>query len=252
MLDLSSNRNLSNFFTYKKLCIILNMTTTLNQIAQRMQRISHFKGLKFEEIIRIVRSGSITRYAKGEILFHENFECFGICVLLKGEIHLYRLGPEGQENIIAVIEPVIMFNEVAALDGGKNPATAVAAKDSLVWHADYETFQYGLQQYPQLGLGLLPVLARRNREILAKYSNLSFLDVKERMAGLLLDLSEGGNKIVDRKEHSIQRMAAHIVTSPALISRIIGEFRTEGLITATRQKIIVENPEKMEEITTGI
>ncbi|MBN2044778.1 MAG: Crp/Fnr family transcriptional regulator [Anaerolineales bacterium] len=228
------------------------MVTTLNQIAQKMQRIPHFKGLKLEEIINIVRSGSIDKYPKDEIILHENFDCFGICVLLKGEIYLYRLGPEGQENIIAVIEPVIMFNEVAALDGGPNPVTAVAAKDSLVWHADYKTFQYGLQKYPQLGLGLLPVLARRNREILTKYCKLSFLDVKERMAALLLELSDEGKEVIDRRGHSIQHMAAHIVTSPALISRIIGEFKAEGLISASRQSIKVENPTTLEKVSFGI
>jgi CRP-like cAMP-binding protein len=169
-------------------------------------------------------------------------------VLLKGEISLLCLGPEGQENIITIIKPVIMFNEVAALDGGKNPVTAVARKESVVWHADYETFQYGLQQYPQLGLGLLPVLARRNRKILAKYSELSFLEVKERLLRLLLTLSEGGKKVIDRKENTIQQMSSHIATSPVLISRLLGELKTNGLINSTRHTITIVAPEKMEKM----
>jgi CRP-like cAMP-binding protein len=217
-----------------------------------MKQISHFREIKFEDLIAIIRAGEINRYSVGEIIFYEDFDCYGICVLLKGEVYLYRLGPEGQENIIAVIEPVIMFNEVAALDGGKNPVTAVAAKDCLVWHADYETFQYGLQQYPQLGIGLLPVLARRNREILTKYADLSFLEVKERMSALLFNLSEGGRKVIDRKENTIQRMAAHIVTSPVLISRILGEFRADGLVVSTRQEIVVKDPVRIKKLADGI
>ena len=56
--------------------------------------------------------------------------CAGMFVLLAGQVHLRKLGPQGQESILAVIEPVIMFNEVAVLDGGPNLTTAVAAQDS--------------------------------------------------------------------------------------------------------------------------
>ena len=222
------------------------MRTTSTDIASRMRRISHFKGIKPKDLIAIINAGSIDRYAEEDTIFFEKFDCFGICVLLRGEVSLYCLGPEGQENIISVIQPVIMFNEVAALDGGRNPVTAVATKDSLIWHADYETFQYGLRKYPQLGIGLLPVLARRNRKILTKYSDLSFLEVKERLTRLLLDLSKRGEIIINRKEHTIQQMGALIATSPSIISRMLGELRDAGLILTTRDSITILKPGEME------
>jgi CRP-like cAMP-binding protein len=225
-----------------------NMSLGFREIALRMKRISHFKGIKPEDLMEIIRAGQITRFSAGEYIFIESLDCFGICVLLKGEVSLNCLGPEGQENIIKVIKPVIMFNEVAALDGGGNPVTAIAVKDSLVWHADYETFQYGLERFPQLGLGLLPVLARRNRQILGKYSDLSFLEVKERLIRLLLDLSYYGEKVISRKEYSIQVLGSHIATVPALVSRILGDLRKKGLIEATRTEITILKPEELEQI----
>lgn len=215
------------------------------KLVERMSHISHFKGLKTEDLLNIIRAGVIKKYKEEEVIFHEGFDCFGLCVLLKGEVHLYCLGPDGQENIISEIQPVIMFNEVAALDGGKNPVTAIASKDSIIWHVDFDTFQYGLKGFPQLGLGLLPVLARRNRKILSKYSNLSFREVKERLILLLLELSDNGYRVIARKNYTIQEMAAHIVTSPVLISRLLGELKNEGLIDCTRQEIILLKPQDM-------
>lgn len=101
-------------------------------LVERMRRIIHFKDLSDVDLLSIVRAGGIKKYSADTTIFYEEAACYGLCVLLRGEVHLYKLGPEGQENIIAVIKPVIMFNEVAAIDGGPNPATAVAHKKSVV------------------------------------------------------------------------------------------------------------------------
>jgi CRP-like cAMP-binding protein len=212
---------------------------------ERMKRIIHFQKLTERDLLTILQAGEFKKFSSESTIFHEGAPCFGLCVLLRGEVHLYKLGPEGQENIIAVITPVIMFNEVAAIDGQPNPVSAVAYKNSLIWKTDYESFQLGLQKFPGLGLGLLPILARRNRKLITKYADLSFRPVRERMAILLLDLSNYGQDSIDRKEHSIQQMAAHIATVPVVISRTLGEFREEGYVDCTRTSIIVNQPEEL-------
>ena len=102
----------------------------------------------------------------------------GMFVLLTGQVHLRKLGPQGQESILAVIEPVIMFNEVAVLDGGANLTTAVAAHDCTVWQIRCDSFQALLARYPMIGLGLLRVLARRNRFLVSQVEDLSFRTVQ--------------------------------------------------------------------------
>jgi CRP/FNR family cyclic AMP-dependent transcriptional regulator len=113
-------------------------------------------------------------------------------VLMRGMVHLCKIGPQGQINIMAVVEPVIMFNEITVLDGGSNPVTAVAVKDCLIWQIGYDSFQALLEKIPQVGLSLLRVLARRNRQMIAQYEDLSFRSVIARTAKLILDLSEYG------------------------------------------------------------
>jgi len=58
-----------------------------------------------------------------------------VCLcLLSGRVHLCKLGPNGQQQIMAVIEPVIMFNEITVLDGGPNPTMALAVEDCVTWN----------------------------------------------------------------------------------------------------------------------
>jgi CRP-like cAMP-binding protein len=80
-------------------------------IAQ-LQRVEHFKRLPEVDVRAIVTAGRVRRFAAGEILFAEGAPCAGMFVLLTGQVHLRKLGPQGQESILAVIEPVIMFNGV--------------------------------------------------------------------------------------------------------------------------------------------
>ncbi len=221
------------------------MVTRFPSLIERMKRIIHFQNLSERDLLTILQAGEFKRSKAGSTIFYESDPCFGLCVLLKGEVHLYKLGPEGQENIIAVIKAVIMFNEIAAIDGGANPVTAMAHKNCLVWRTDYDSFQFGLQKFPGLGLGLLPILARRNRKLIAKYADLSFRPVRERLAILLLEISKYGKRSIKRKDHTIQQMAAHTATVPVVISRTLGEFRDEGHIECSRDKVIVHHPDEL-------
>ncbi|MDH5605897.1 MAG: Crp/Fnr family transcriptional regulator [Anaerolineae bacterium] len=214
-------------------------------LINRMKRVIQFRDFSDQDLISIVQAGSIKRYSAGATIFYEEAPTSGLFVLLRGKVHLYKWGPEGQENIIAEINPVIMFNEVAAIDGGPNPISAVSQKNSIIWHTDFESFQYGLETYPELGIGLLPILARRNRQLIEKYANLSFRPVRERVALLLLELSDHGHLIIIRKDNTIQQMAAQIATAPVVISRTLGIFKEEGIIESSRSMIVILQPEKL-------
>lgn len=218
-----------------------------SSLISRMKQVEYFKKLSAQDITTIVRSGEFLHFPAETMIFQEDACSYGMCVLLKGEVHLYKVGEEGQENIMAVILPVIMFNEAAAIDCLPNPVSAVAFKSSFIWRVNCKDFQAGLERFPKLGLGLLPILARRNRKLISKYADLSFRPVSERLAILLLQISERGEKAIDRSENTIQQLAAHIATNPVMISRILGEFRDAGIVETSRQKIIILHPEELAE-----
>jgi CRP/FNR family transcriptional regulator len=207
-------------------------------IAQ-LQQVEHFKRLPEADARVIVTAGRVRRFAAGETIFAEDAPCAGMFVLLTGQVHLRKLGPQGQESILAVIEPVIMFNEVAVLDGGPNLTTAVATQDGAVWQIGCDSFQALLARYPMIGLGLLRVLARRNRFLVSQVEDLSFRTVQARAAKLLLDLSEYGRQPIDRRKHPNHELAARISTVPEAFSRALNAFKRSGCLTCTRSVIAV-------------
>jgi len=138
---------------------------------------------------RLSGQGKRVLFPAGAIIYREGEASAGMFVLFSGHVHLLKLGPQGQQSIVAEIEPVIMFNEVTVLDGGANLTTAIAVQECVTWNISHANFQALVQGYPMIGLGLLRVLSARTRNLMAQYEDLSFRSVLARTAKLLLDFA---------------------------------------------------------------
>jgi len=158
-------------------------------------------------------------------------------VLLHGQVQLCKISLQGQISILSVINPIIMFNEVSALDGGLNPVTAIASQDSIIWQISSEKLQDLIIQYPRIGLGLLRVLSSRNRKLISLFQDLSFRPLLSRTAKLLLEISEQGKLKINRKDNPNYHLASRLSTVPEAFSRCLKIFRQKNLITSDTHKI---------------
>jgi CRP/FNR family transcriptional regulator len=216
----------------------------MKDLSSMLGRVWHFRHLAKTDLRMIVTAGHLRRYREGTIIFHEQESSAGMYVLFRGKVHLCKLSHTGQVQIISVIEPVIMFNEVTAIDGGPNPFTAIAAKDCLTWNISHEAFEDLVIRYPDpnIGLGMLRVLAARTRLLIDRCEDLSFRPVVARTAKFLLEASNHGAKVINRRDHPIKDMAAGIATVPEAISRSLKSLKEDQLIECTRTKITILNP----------
>lgn len=220
----------------------------LSSLVSRLSIVPHFKNLSQSTLRDIVSSGQVKRVIEGTTLFLEGDPCAGLFVLLDGRVQLVKFGVEGQETIIAVIKPVIMFNEVAVLDGGPNPLTALAIKDCMLWQISQERYQMLMERIPELGTGLLRVLAARNRRMLEHIEDLMSLPVLARTAKILLDLSQFGAQTINRTAHPNREIASLVATVPGAISRSLKNLRESGAIHCTRGKITILDVDELAEL----
>ncbi|MBL8058049.1 MAG: Crp/Fnr family transcriptional regulator [Anaerolineales bacterium] len=211
-------------------------------LLQQLSAVPHFRGLPAADLQAIIAAGHVRAFPAGALIFSEGQPGAGMFVLLQGQVQLRLLGPQGQEHLLAVIEPVIMFNEVAVLDGGPNVVTAVAIQPSLAWQISYERFQELLHTYPVIGLGLLRVLAARNRLLVSRHEDVAFRSVLARTARLLLDLSQHGQAPIDRRAHPNRELAARAATVPEALSRCLQTLQRDGHLRCTRLLIEITNP----------
>lgn len=208
-------------------------------LTKRMSHLKYFRSLSLADITGIVTAGHIRTVRAGSVIVMEETPCAGLFVLLSGQVHLFRLGPHGQEVLIDTLNSITMFNEVSILDGGSNPFTVIAARDCIIWNADFQTLQGLADRYPQVALGFLPVLSARTRVLIAMVTDVCFRSVRGRTAKLILDLSSHGEQPISRQDHSIHKLAAQISTAPEAVSRALSYFRDEGYISTSRSTIKV-------------
>lgn len=214
-------------------------------LIHKMGSVSHFRNLSIADLKTIVMSGQILRFRLGDTICSEDQPCSGLFVLFAGEVNLCRMGSNGQSSILSVIQPVIMFNEVSVLDGGPNIYTSIAAADCITWQLSHERFQYLTERYPQLGLSLLKVLAKRTRSLVSYCVDLSFRSVMGRTAKVLLDISEDGRKPINRRDYSNQFLAAKTATVPEAVCRSLRVLRQQSVISTSRSSIKILSPEQL-------
>jgi len=213
-----------------------------------LKTVRHFRNLILAELHSIITSGQIRRFQANAIKFTEGNPCAGMFVLMKGCVHLDKLGPQGKVNIMTFIKPMILFNKVAVRDGGPNPLTANTVENFLVWQINHESFQAMVERVLQFELCLLRVLARRNREMTTQYEDLSFRSVVARTAKLLLNLSDFGRHTIIRHDCSIEEMASSLASIPEAISRSLNVIKRSGTILVSRTEIAIVSSGKLAEL----
>jgi CRP/FNR family transcriptional regulator len=215
-----------------------------------LKSVPHFMGLKPSDLLRIINSGHIKHYKKDVHIYTESGSSAGMFVLFSGKVHLCNYSCEGQIQIFSIIEPVIMFNEITAIDGGPNPATAIAVKDCLTWNIGYEAFEKLVRQYPDptIGLAMLRVLASRTRDLIELCGDLSFRPVLSRCAKLIYDLSDSGKNPIVRNEYPLTDLSARVATAPESVSRSLSWLVRKGIISTDRNLITVNNVDDLLEI----
>lgn len=154
--------------------------------------------------------------------------------LMKGRIQLIREGPNGRKLAIATLGPGAMFGEGALLGAVDPCVRAVALTDCIVWAVPQPQAQVLALRYPVLSWGLLQTVGLRLAQVENRMEEVAYKRLPERLAGLLLELANGGRAI---RGTSHQALADMLGTYRETISAILRGFKDDGLVELGYRKI---------------
>lgn len=207
-----------------------------------LRRVPYFGGLP-ESLLGSLAAACIARqYDRGQVIFLEGDPCAGLHIMDAGEVKIYKLSPQGREQILHRVGPGETFNDVAVLDGGPNPASAAALAATSLWVITRGALQGLAQQHPALAWALIESIARRARHLVAMVEDLSLRSVKARLARLLLQEAERSTQAgtLERSQMVTQaEMAARLGTVREMIGRALRELADDGVIEFDRHRIVV-------------
>jgi len=83
-----------------------------------------FKGLPDEHILELLKIAQEKEFVKNEMIFFEGDNGDGFYINVEGMVKVFKLSPEGKEQILHIFGPGEPYGEVPVFSGQTFPATA--------------------------------------------------------------------------------------------------------------------------------
>ena len=211
-----------------------------------------FEGLLPKQYENLAAIATPKTFHRGQIFFSEGDAGGGFYVIIAGRVKIFKLSPEGKEQILHIMEKEEPFGEAAVFAGDHYPASAQALVETEVLFFPRNAFVELIGHNPSLALNMLAFLSRRLRKLSALVEDLSLKEVPGRLAAYLLYLHErNGEAAKIELDISKNQMAGLLGTIPETLSRILKRMSKEKLIKDGARSINILNIKRLAELADG-
>lgn len=203
----------------------------------------YFKSLNDEKLAELAQSLIERSYEKDEVIFLEGEPCQGLYIVRVGTVKIFKLSPEGREQILTYVHAGGSFNEVAVFDGGPNPANVSSVERTTLWIVPRQAIIRLIQERPDVALAIIQNLGIRLRHLVGLVEDLSLRQVSARLAKLLLESASGQRRALTQQE-----MAAQLGTVREMIGRSLRTLEARGFIRIEHGKVVILDREGLEKM----
>lgn len=204
-----------------------------------LRSIPLFSQLREGDIWTIRGAASTRRYPKDSIILFESDHVDALYVVLSGQVKLVHTAEDGREVILATRGGNDFFGELSLIDDQPLTAHVIAMRDAELLILRRHDFRRCLADMPGISMGMLRALCQRLRRADSMIGGLVLLDVKGRVARLILEMAAQNDGTNVPKGITHQTIAQMIGASRETVSRTLREITTQGLLTVTGRRIAV-------------
>jgi CRP/FNR family transcriptional regulator len=221
-----------------------------------LRQVPYFADLDAAGLARIEERLVERRYERGHAVFMEGGACQGLYVVRAGRVRIYKVSPEGREQVLMVAGAGETFNEVPNFDGGANPASAEALEPSVLYLLPKADLLSIVETEPVVARAIMRVFASHLRHLTVLVEDLSFRNVTSRVAKILLGQVQRaeapGRAPVEAGARPArltqQQMAAMAGTAREVVGRALKALEQQGIIRVERGRVVVVSPERLADI----
>jgi CRP/FNR family transcriptional regulator len=183
------------------------------------------------------------RIPAGRDVFVEGDRIDAIALLISGVVRVYKIGASGREITLyrfGLGESCILTAN-AILSQQTFPAIATVEQDAEAVMVPAETFHTWVHRYETWRDFVFDLMSQRLVTVMQVVDEVVFQRMDVRLAAFLLERSQRENPL--RITH--QEIAAELGTAREVISRILEDFVSSGLVDSGRGTILVLEPESL-------
>jgi len=225
--------------------------TTLEERAGRLRTSSLFAALPGQVLRELVKHAEMRTFEAGEHVFIQDTAAHGFYIVDLGQVRIYRLSPDGREQVLHLFGPGEACGEVPVFQGGTYPATASATTVARLLYIEGRHFTAIAHQHPEMLLKMLAALSIRLRQFVGLIDDLSLKEVSARIAKVLLDTSSQYRSTCFELPTTKILLAARVGTAPETLSRTLKKMQKKQMIDVSGRSITIINRDALVDVAAG-
>lgn len=184
------------------------------------------------------------RYPAKNLIIHEGDQPTILYYLLEGSVTVVRENENGQDIVLAYLNPGDFFGEMGLFDGHSLRSAWVRSRTAcLLAEISYDKFRQVAKEDAEILFALSAQMATRLRNTSRKVSDLACLDVTGRIARALLELCHEPDALTHPDGMQIrvtrQELGRIVGCSREMAGKVLKDLETQHLITAKGKTIVV-------------
>ena len=224
----------------------------------RLRASKLFHGLNEGWLTRLASESRLVRLGENEYLWRAGSQATHFTIIQRGLVQVLQPTPGGDDSLLALFGPRESLGDTAVMERGVYPADAVAASDAVeILRVRAEPVLAALPREPELSQALNRALLDHTRALRAKITVMSAGAVSQRIATLLLHLSD---RFGDEDENG--RVFIPVPLSRSALSRLVGarvetvirtvsRWQKDKLVVTTKDGFEIESLERLQALARG-
>lgn len=221
------------------------MSKSSTSAVDLLRSVPYFAKLPQSTLDALGAIASERTYYAGTTIFWEGEEATGLFVIEDGSVKICQHSIDGREYTLHMVHAGETFNDVATMDGGTNPATAIAYTNAIIWTIPRPALIRVAEQHPQLAWALAESMARRARLLVAKVEDLSMRSVKGRLARLLLEQAAQSDVEAMPRLFTQEEIANQLGTVREMVGRGLRSLADDDMIAFDRHRITILDTKRL-------
>jgi CRP/FNR family transcriptional regulator len=226
-----------------------------DDVTRALRECRLWHGASDAAVARLAEAADVRTVPRGALLASEGDSAERFGVVVTGRVRVYHQMADGRTIILESMGAGESFAAVAALAGGRYPASIDAATPATVAWLDRDTLFAVLTAEPDVTRSLVTDLASRLMNLTNVVQTLS-LDVAGRLARYLFQRSLATGEataegLLVPLGMSKSELAASLGTVPETLSRAFARLRDDGVLEVRANDIIVHDVGALARLGSG-
>ena len=209
-----------------------------------------FCNLDTQEAEQCDRHKTTNNYKKGQVIFYEGNQAFGVYCIASGKVKIYKTGLAGRQQIVRIAGPGDLMGYRSLFAEEPYQATGEVLEDAVICFIDKNAFFQMLASNQKFVRAVLKKLSQELRTAEDLATSIAQKSVRERMAELLLMLKETYGRSIKQGTQidlhlSREEMAEMIGVTQETAIRLLSEFKKDGIIEVKERNITILNPQAL-------